>query len=72
MNLNYYYQAGSMNNVDYRTKDFTIANIMTTKYINKDTKIYLGIDNISNHQNFGAYADGNIGRVYRFGMEYKF
>lgn len=71
-NLNYYYQAGSMNNVDYKTKDFTIANIMTTKYINKDTKIYLGIDNISNHQNFGAYADGNIGRVYRFGMEYKF
>lgn len=45
---------------------------MTSKYINKDTKIYLGIDNISNHQNFGLFADGNLGRMYRVGMEYKF
>lgn len=74
-NLSYYCQnneKSSMGNSVYTTKDFTIANIMTSKYINEDTKIYLGIDNISNHQNFGAYADGNIGRVYRFGMEYKF
>ena len=56
----------------YDTKNFTIANIMTSKYINKDTKIYLGIDNISNHQNFGLFADGNLGRLYRVGMEYKF
>lgn len=74
-NLSYYCrdnERSSMGNSRYMTKDFTIANIMTSKYINEDTKIYLGIDNISNHQNFGAYADGNIGRVYRFGMEYKF
>ena len=56
----------------YETKDFTIANIMTSKHLNKDTKIYLGVDNISNHQNFGAYSDGNLGRLYRVGMEYKF
>lgn len=74
-NFDYYFNngdKGSMGNYVYETKDFTIANIMTSKHINKDTKIYLGIDNISNHQNFGPYADGNLGRVYRVGMEYKF
>lgn len=71
-NLSYFYEMGSMGNTQYATKDFTIANIMTSKYITDDIKIYLGIDNISNHQNFGAYADGNLGRIYRFGMEYKF
>ncbi len=74
-NINYYFnnaEKGSMGNNVYETKNFTIANIMTSKHINKDTKIYLGIDNISNHQNFGAYADGNLGRMYRVGMEYKF
>ena len=74
-NLNYYYrdsERSTMGNSVYDTKNFTIANIMTSKHINKDTKIYLGIDNISNHQNFGAYADGNLGRMYRVGMEYKF
>lgn len=74
-NLNYYYrdsERSSMGNSVYSTKDFTIANIMTSKHLNKDTKIYLGIDNISNHQNFGAYSDGNLGRMYRVGMEYKF
>lgn len=74
-NLNYYYrdsERSSMGNSVYATKDFTIANIMTSKHLNKDTKIYLGIDNISNHQNFGAYSDGNLGRMYRVGMEYKF
>ena len=71
-NLSYFYEMGSMGNTSYATKDFTIANIMTSKYINENIKVYLGIDNISNHQNFGAYADGNLGRIYRFGMEYKF
>lgn len=61
-----------MGNTFYKTKDFTIANIMTSRHLNKDTKIYLGIDNISNHQNFGSYSDGNLGRMYRVGMEYKF
>lgn len=75
-NLDYYYndtdKGNGMGNSVYSTKNFTIANIMTSKHLNKDTKIYLGIDNISNHQNFGAYADGNLGRIYRVGMEYKF
>ena len=74
-NFDYYFnnaEKGSMGNYVYETKDFTIAKIMASKHINKDTKIYLGVDNISNHQNFGAYADGNLGRVYRVGMEYKF
>lgn len=74
-NFDYYFNngdKGSMGNFVYETKDFTIANIMASKHINKDTKVYLGIDNISNHQNFGPYADGNLGRVYRVGMEYKF
>ena len=74
-NLNYYYrdnERSTMKDPVYDTKNFTIANIMTSKYINKDTKIYLGIDNISNHQNFGLFADGNLGRLYRVGMEYKF
>ena len=74
-NFNYYYrdnERSTMKNPVYDTKNFTIANIMTSKYINKDTKIYLGIDNISNHQNFGLFADGNLGRLYRVGMEYKF
>lgn len=74
-NINYYCQdteRSIMGNTYYKTKDFTIANIMTSRYLNKDTKIYLGIDNISNHQNFGAYSDGNLGRMYRVGMEYKF
>lgn len=74
-NIDYYCQdneRSSMGNTVYMTKDFTIANIMTSKHLNKDTKIYLGIDNISNHQNFGAYSDGNLGRMYRVGMEYKF
>ena len=62
----------TMGNFVYETKDFTIANIMASRHLNKDTKIYLGIDNISNHQNFGNYADGNLGRLYRVGMEYKF
>lgn len=74
-NLNYYYrdaERSTMMKAVYDTKNFTIANIMTSKHLNKDTKIYLGIDNISNHQNFGAYSDGNLGRMYRVGMEYKF
>ena len=74
-NINYYCQdtdRSIMGNTFYKTKNFTIANIMTSRYLNKDTKIYLGIDNISNHQNFGAYSDGNLGRMYRVGMEYKF
>ena len=74
-NFNYYFhddEKSTMGKTVYSTKDFTIANIMTSRYINKDTKIYLGIDNISNHQNFGAYSDGNLGRMYRVGMEYKF
>ena len=74
-NFNYYFhddEKSTMGKIVYSTKDFTIANIMTSRYINKNTKIYLGIDNISNHQNFGAYSDGNLGRMYRIGMEYKF
>ena len=74
-NINYYYRdnvRSTMANPYYDTKDFTIANIMTSRHLNKDTKIYLGIDNISNHQNFGNFADGNLGRLYRVGMEYKF
>lgn len=74
-NIGYYFNNGdksSMGNSVYETKDFTIANIMASRHLNKDTKIYLGIDNISNHQNFGNYADGNLGRLYRVGMEYKF
>lgn len=74
-NINYYFNNGdksTMGNFVYETKDFTIANIMTSRHLNKDTKIYLGIDNISNHQNFGPYSDGNLGRMYRVGMEYKF
>mgnify|MGYP002462417330 FL=1 len=74
-NINYYYHdadKSTMGNSVYSTKNFTIANIMTSKYLDKDTKVYLGIDNISNHRSFGAYADGNLGRVYRVGMEYKF
>lgn len=74
-NINYYFNNGdksTMGNFVYETKDFTIANIMASRHLNKDTKIYLGIDNISNHQNFGNYADGNLGRMYRVGMEYKF
>lgn len=74
-NINYYCQdneRSSRGNTVYTTKDFTIANIMTSKHLNKDTKIYLGVDNISNHQNFGPYSDGNLGRMYRVGMEYKF
>lgn len=74
-NINYYFNNGdksTMGNFVYETKDFTIANIMTSRHLNKDTKIYLGIDNISNHQNFGAYSDGNLGRMYRVGVEYKF
>ena len=74
-NINYYCQdteRSVMGNTFYKTKNFTIANIMTSRYLNKDTKIYLGIDNISNHQNFGSYSDGNLGRMYRVGMEYKF
>lgn len=74
-NINYYFNNGdksTMGNFVYETKDFTIANIMASRHLNKDTKIYLGIDNISNHQNFGAYSDGNLGRMYRVGMEYKF
>lgn len=74
-NINYYFNNGdksTMGNFVYETKNFTIANIMTSKHLNKDTKIYLGIDNISNHQNFGPYSDGNLGRLYRVGMEYKF
>lgn len=74
-NIGYYFNNGdksTMGNFVYETKDFTIANIMASRHLNKDTKIYLGIDNISNHQNFGNYADGNLGRLYRVGMEYKF
>ena len=74
-NINYYYRdnvRSTIINPVYDTKNFTIANIMTSRHINKDTKIYLGIDNISNHQNFGNFADGNLGRMYRVGMEYKF
>lgn len=74
-NINYYFNNGEksfMGNFVYETKDFTIANIMASRHLNKDTKIYLGIDNISNHQNFGPYSDGNLGRLYRVGMEYKF
>ncbi|HAM91995.1 MAG TPA: hypothetical protein DCQ00_00590 [Phascolarctobacterium succinatutens] len=74
-NINYYFNNGdksTMGNFVYETKDFTIANIMASRHLNKDTKIYLGIDNISNHQNFGPYSDGNLGRMYRVGMEYKF
>lgn len=74
-NFDYYFNNGdksTMGNFVYETKDFTIANIMASRHLNKDTKIYLGIDNISNHQNFGPYSDGNLGRLYRVGMEYKF
>ena len=74
-NFDYYFNNGdksTMGNFVYETKNFTIANIMTSKHLNKDTKIYLGIDNISNHQNFGPYSDGSLGRMYRVGMEYKF
>lgn len=74
-NIGYYFNNGdksTMGNFVYETKDFTIANIMASRHLNKDTKIYLGIDNISNHQNFGPYSDGNLGRLYRVGMEYKF
>ena len=56
----------------YTNKNFTIANIMTSRNVAEDARIYLGVDNISNHQNFGNFADGNLGRVFRFGMEYKF
>lgn len=61
-----------MGNSVYSTKNFTIANIMASKHLTKDAKIYLGIDNISNHRNFGAYADGNLGRLYRVGMDINF
>ena len=74
-NIGYYFNNGdksTMGNFVYETKDFTIANIMASRHLNKDTKIYLGVDNISNHQNFGPYSDGNLGRLYRVGMEYKF
>lgn len=74
-NIGYYFNNGdksTMGHFVYETKDFTIANIMASRHLNKDTKIYLGIDNISNHQNFGPYSDGNLGRLYRVGMEYKF
>ena len=74
-NIGYYFNNGdksTMGNFVYETKDYTIANIMASRHLNKDTKIYLGIDNISNHQNFGPYSDGNLGRLYRVGMEYKF
>lgn len=74
-NFDYYFNNGdksTMGNFVYETKNFTIANVMTSRHLNKDTKIYLGIDNISNHQNFGPYSDGSLGRMYRVGMEYKF
>ncbi|HIU64843.1 MAG TPA: TonB-dependent receptor [Candidatus Avacidaminococcus intestinavium] len=74
-NFNYFYNdasKGSMGNNVYSTKNFTVVNIMASKKISKDYDVYLGIDNIGNHQNFGAYADGNIGRVYRMGMDYSF
>lgn len=74
-NIGYYFNNGdksTMGHFVYETKDFTIANIMASRHLNKDTKIYLGVDNISNHQNFGPYSDGNLGRLYRVGMEYKF
>lgn len=74
-NIGYYFNNGdksTMGHFVYETKDFTIANIMASRHLNKDTKIYLGVDNISNHQNFGPYSDGNLGRLYRVAMEYKF
>ncbi len=75
-NLDYYYndttKGDGMGNAVYSTKDFTIANIMTSRHLTEDLKLYLGIDNISNHQNFGPFSDGNLGRLYRLGMEYKF
>lgn len=74
-NFDYYYrdsERSTMGNSFYSTKDFTIVNIMTQKKLTEDLKLYLGIDNIGNHQNFGAYADGNLGRVYRIGLQQKF
>lgn len=64
-------KSGMMGRV-YTNKNFTVANIMTSKHLTDNMKVYLGVDNISNHRSFGGYSDGNIGRVYRVGMEYKF
>lgn len=74
-NLDYYctdHEHTAMGHSVYKNENFTIWNVMTGKNINDDTRIYIGIDNVSNHQNFGSFADGNLGRLYRFGMEYKF
>ena len=69
-NIGYY----ALNNATEKneTKNFTIVNIMTQKQIAKDAKIYFGIDNIGNYQSYGDYSLGNVGRMYRMGLVYKF
>lgn len=50
-------------------QSYSIVNIMAQNNINAHTMLYLGVDNLTDHVD---YSHGNVGRVYRTGVQYKF
>ena len=53
----------------YKNESYSIINLMVQNAINKNTMLYVGVDNLSDHI---EYNHGFIGRVYRTGVQYKF
>lgn len=50
-------------------QSYSVVNVMAQNNVNKNTMLYLGVDNLTDHID---YNHGNVGRVYRTGIQYKF
>jgi outer membrane receptor for ferrienterochelin and colicins len=60
---------GSAANTRYITQSYSIVNMMAEKNMTKDAMFYIGVDNLTDYTDYGH---GNVGRVYRSGVQYKF
>lgn len=53
----------------YYHKSYHIVNVMAENKMTKDAMLYMGVDNLTNYTD---YDHGNVGRLYRCGVQYKF
>ena len=59
----------NMSNPAVVSQSYTMVNFMAQNQMSKNFMLYLGVDNMSNHED---YTHGIIGRTYRTGVQYKF
>lgn len=60
---------GTATNPVYNSQSYSMVNFMAEKNVNKDTMLYMGVDNLTDYTD---YVHGITGRIYRSGLQYKF